>query len=195
LLTANGPTPAIQTLPAGLYPVWRNQDTVTHTVTFANGCSIQVAAGAMGQCSNGFSNVVGTYAYTVDGTNQASVVVTAEGRTVTLKAQSHRIGRGSDLMLSGKLAIAQLSPPALQGPRQPVIVLARPDRHHPFRRIAVVTAKPHRANSRGLPYSVWQLRVRPRAHMIYIAEANSQPAGGKYWRQAWSKSFRVRVGR
>jgi hypothetical protein len=194
-LTANGPSPAVQTLPAGLYPIWINKDTVTHTVTFANGCSIQVAAGSRGQCSNGFSSVVGHYAYTVDGTAQASIVVTAEGRIVTLAAKSHRIGRGSELTLHGKLAVATQSPPAFQGPRQPVIVLARPDRYHPFHRIAVVTAKPRRSKTLTNVHSVWQLRVRPRAHMIYIVEANSQPAGGKYWQRAWSRPFRVRVGR
>jgi hypothetical protein len=50
-----------------------------------------------------------------------------------------------------------------------VIVLARPDRYHPFHRIAVVTAKPRRAARPASAYSVWQ--------------------------QAWSKPFRVRIGR
>ena len=94
-LTPTGPSPAVLTISAGLYPVWINQDTVTHTVTFANGCSIQVAPGGYGQCTNGFSGVVGDYAYTVDGTAQASIVVTAEGRTVTLTARRHTIKRGS----------------------------------------------------------------------------------------------------
>jgi plastocyanin len=195
LLTANGPSPAVQTVPAGMYPLWINQDTVAHTVTLANGCSFQVAPAAFGQCTNGFSEVVGTYAYTVDGTTQASIVVTAEGRTLTLGAKSHRIDRGSVLRLHGKLAAGTAGPPVVQGPRQPVIVLARPDRHHPFHRIAVVTAKPHRAQNPGSAYSVWRLRVRPKARTIYIAEADSQPQAGQYWQQAWSRPFRARVGR
>ncbi len=194
-LTPTGPSPAVLTIPAGLYPVWINQDTVPHTVAFANGCSIQVAPGGYGQCTRGFSSVVGDYAYTVDGTAVASIVVTAEGRIVTLGAKSHGIGRGSELTLHGKLAVATQSPAAFQGLRQPVIVLARPDRYHPFHRIAVVTAKPHRSKSPASAHSVWQLRVRPRARTIYIVEANSQPAGGQYWERAWSRPFRVRVGR
>jgi hypothetical protein len=180
-----------------LYPVWRNNDTVSHTVTFANGnCSVQVAPGQIGQCSNGFSNGVGSYPYTVDGTDQANIVVTAEGRTVTLGASSHRIGRGSRLMLRGRLAVAQQSPPTFQGPRQPVILLARPDRFHPFQQIAVVTAKPRPpVHDLSNVYSSWHLRVRPKARTIYIVEANSQPVGGQYWQRAWSKPFRVRVGR
>jgi plastocyanin len=196
-LTPTGPSPANLTIPAGMYPVWENKDSVTHTVAFANdGCSVRVAPGEIGQCTDGFSSVVGGYAYTVDGTTQASIVVTAEGRIVTLGARSHRIGRGSELRLHGKLAVTTTGPPAFQGPRQPVIVLARPDRYHPFHRIAVATAKPaHRSTRSASVHSVWHLRVRPRARTIYIVEANSQPAGGQYWQQAWSKPFRVRVGR
>lgn len=193
-LTASGPSPAVQKFPAGLYPLWINQDTVAHTVTLANGCSFQVSPGAIGQC-DGFSSVVGDYPYTVDGTAQARLVVTADRRTVTLGARNHRIGRGSELLLHGKLTAWSAGPPVFQGPRQPVIVLARPDRYHPFHRIAVVTAKPRRAERPASAHSVWQLHVRPRAKTIYIAEANSQPAGGEYWQRALSKPFRVRVGR
>ncbi len=139
--------------------------------------------------------MVGDYPYTVDETAQASLVVTADGRTVTLGTRRHRIDRGSVLTLHGTLAVGTGSPPALQGPRQPVIVLARPDRYHPFHRIAVVTAKPHRSQNLGNAHSDWQLRVRPGTNKIYIAEANSQPTGGQYWQRAWSQPFRVRVGR
>jgi hypothetical protein len=59
----------------------------------------------------------------------------------------------------------------------------------------VVTAKPRRAERPASAYSVWQLRVRSRAKTIYIAEANSQPQSGRVWQQAWSKPFRVRIGR
>jgi hypothetical protein len=194
-LTANGPSPAVGTFPAGMYPIWINQDTVAHTVAFANGCSIQVAAGAVGQCGNGLWNVVGDYPYTVDGTTQASVDVTAESRAVSLTAKRHGIRRGSELMLHGRLAIAMLSPPVLEGPRQPVTVLARSDRYHAFHRIAVVIAKPHRLKNRATAYSVWHLRVRPRTQTTYIVEANSQPAIGQFWQQAWSSRFTVRVHR
>jgi len=195
VLTPTGPSPAVVTIPAFLYPVWMNQDSVPHTVTFANGeCSVQVAPGAIGQCANGFSNGVGDYAYTVDGTAQASIVVTAIGRSVSLGARTHSIDRGSGVRLHGRLRIQTGSPPALVGPSQPVTVLARSDRHHPFQRIKVVTAKPHRSQSPGDAYSVWQLRVRPGANKIYIAEANFQPKGGQVWERAWSRPFRVRVG-
>jgi hypothetical protein len=196
-LTATGPSPAVQTIPAGLYPVWVNQDTVTHTVTFANGCSIQVAPGGYGQCTNGFSGVVGDYPYTVDGTTQASIVVVADGRSVTLTARRHTIKRGSELMLRGALAVAQLSPPSTQGPRQPVVVLARPDGDRLFHPSAVVTAKPHRFRGGSFVnvHSVWRLRVRPRTSTTYIVEARYQPAGGQFWQRARSGPFRVRVRR
>jgi plastocyanin len=197
-LTPTGPSPATLTIPAGLYPVWMNQDTVTHTVTFASGCSIQVAPGELGQsqCTSGLGGVVGDHPYTVDAKAQGNIVVVARGRTVTLEAKRHRIARGSELLLHGKLTIEQLSPPMVQGPRMPVTVLARPDRFHPFHRIAVVMAKPRSSvHSLSNVYSAWHLRVRPRMRMIYIAEANSQPASGQYWQQAWSKPFRVGVAK
>jgi len=73
-------------------------------------------------------------------------------------------------------------------------VLARPDRHHSFHRIAVVMAQPRRSPNPADAHSVWQLRVRPGTNKIYIAQASSQPKGGQVWQDAWSKPFRVRVG-
>lgn len=196
-LTATGASPSVQRLPAGQASVrWVNQDTVAHTVTFANSaCSMQIAPGDSGTCSNLFPGPAGDYAYSVDGTGQASIEVIAMARNVTLLASSHTIHRGSELRLHGDLAVAQTSPPIVEGPLQPVIVLARHDRRHPFHRIAVVTARAHRPRNLANAHSVWQLRVRPRASTIYIVEANFQPPGGQYWQRAWSKPFRLRVGR
>jgi hypothetical protein len=177
--------------------VWFNNDTVTHTVVFANGlCSIQVAPGGYGQCANGYGGAyVGNYAYTVDNAFQASIITVADARSVSLNGKRHAIRRGSPLRLHGSLHDYDLSPPGA-GPEQPIIVLARHDRYHPFRRIAVVMAKLHPTpKSHVHPWGqlTWQLRVRPRARMIYIAEANSQPQGGQVWQRAWSRPFRVLV--
>jgi hypothetical protein len=185
-LTPTGPSPTVMTIPAGLYPVWGNQDTVTHTVVFANGeCSLQLAPGDIKGC-NGFGFSLGQYAYTVDGKVQASVVVVAEARDVTLHARSHSIRRGAELKLHGELRIPILSPPVRPAP-QPVIVLARPDRYHPFRPIKVVSAKTHGWHLQ------WKLRVRPRAHTIYIVKAASQPPEGPFWQNVWSKPLTVVV--
>jgi hypothetical protein len=196
-LTPTGPSPAVLTIPAGMYPLWINNDTATHTVVFANGsCSIQVAPGGFGQCTNGYGGgYVGDYAYTVDNTFQASIVIVADGRSVSLHARRHTIRLGTALRLHGRLQDYDLSPPGA-GPEQPIIVLARHDRHHPFRRIAVVRAKLHPTpKSHVHPWGelIWQLRVRPRTRTIYIAEANYQPQGGQVWQQAWSKPFKVLV--
>ena len=188
-LTPTGPAPIVLTLPAGHYPAWINQDQVTHTVVFANGlCSLQVAPGEAKSCSDGFSEFVGRYPYTVDGTVQASIVVVPEPRAVTLTARSHRSQPGARLTLHGQITVPILSPPAPPLP-QPVTVLARHDSNHPFRRIAVVVARPH-----GWQL-LWHLDVRPRVTTTYIAEANSQPAGGQFWQQARSRPFKVLVTR
>ncbi len=196
-LTPTGPSPAVMTIPAGMYPVWSNNDTVTHTVVFANGsCSIQVAPGAIGQCINGYGGgYVGDYAYTVDNTFQASIITVAADRSVSLSARHHTIRRGATIRLYGRLQDYDLSPPG-PGTEQPIIVLARHNRADPFRRIAVRTAKLHPTpKSHVHPWGelIWQLRVRPRARTTYIAEANSQPQGGQVWQQAQSKPFEVRV--
>jgi len=196
-LTPTGPSPAVMNIAPGLGQVWfSNADTVIHTVDFANGlCSLQVAPGDREQCANGFMGHVGDYPYTVDGISQAELVVEPVGRSVSLGARSHTIHRGNQLRLHGRLREenSNWSPPSAGIP-QPIIVLARRNGHQPFRRIAVVTAKVHRP-TKGAPFgeSLWQVRVRPQRHMIYIAEANSQPKGGQVWQRAWSKTFRVFV--
>ena len=199
-LTPTGPSPSFLSTAAGLGPVWfNNTDTVTHTVVFANGlCSIQVAPGSRGQCTSDFMSYIGDYPYTADGTSRGDVVVEAVGRTVSLVASRNRLRRGSQLRLHGRLQEenSNWSPPTAGQP-QAIIVLARPDRYHPFRRVAVVMARLDRTRKRNAPFGelLWQLRVRPRAHTIYIAEANSQPAGGQFWQRAWSRPFRVDVAK
>jgi hypothetical protein len=187
-LTATGPVPAIQTVSTVTYPYWINQDTVAHTVSFANGrCTVQVAPGGLADCPTGFASGPGD-AYTVDGTAQASVVVQIAGRTVTLGARTHQIAGGARLTLHGHLT--SFVPLPAPGPASPVTVLARSDRMHPFRRLAVV--KPKIDYPKGSFVVLrWHLRVRPRARTIYIAEANTNP---QTWQRAWSKPFRVRVG-
>ena len=198
-LTAAGPSPATLKLPAGYNAQWSNTDTVTHTVVFANGlCSIQVAPGSRGQCTSNFTSYVGEFPYTVDGTNHAELVVEAIPRSVSLRARSHTIEQGSRLTLNGTLKDIQYPSPPNAGSEQPIIVLARPDRYHAFHRIAVVRAKLHTPKGPIDPFSgrlLWRLRVHPRAKTIYIAEANYQPQGGQVWQRAWSRPFRVRVGR
>jgi hypothetical protein len=196
-LTPSGPSPDIETFSAygGAVPVWVNDDQVTHTVVFANGlCTLHVAPGAQGNCTNDwFWDYVGRYPYTVDGTTQASLVVSPALRTVTLTARSHTFRRGARLLLHGALAYFSTSgidlPP---GPYSdmPVIVLARHDRQHAFHRIAM--AKTGELQSSSYP---WQLYVHPKTTTTYIAETTDQPELGQVWTNATSKPFRVVVKR
>jgi hypothetical protein len=188
-LTASGPSPSVlNTRAGGRSPLWINQDQVAHTVTFANGlCSFQVAPGGQGDCANDFFASVGQYSYTVDGTVPASVNVSLNPRTVTLTARRHTIKQGGRLRLHGILRYALNGPPSFSS-RMPVTLLARPDRHHPFRRVAV-TAKPksRRSLSSGFP---WKLYVHPKRTTIYLAEAVSDPT---HWQPARSRPFKVVV--
>jgi plastocyanin len=191
-LAPSGPTPAAVDIPAGTYPVWRNVDTVTHTVAFAKGlCSFQVAPGAIGQCA-GVGLAVGSHPYTVDGTVQASINVTPEGRTVTLGAPRHEIKRGARLTLHGLLKYGYAGPPVFRGSRTSmrVTVLARHDRREPFR--AVASVRPGALRASGYP---WRREIHPRRTTTYIVEAVSQPASGQYWQHAHSEPFTVIVRR
>ena len=188
-LTANGPSPSIlDTTAGGRSPLWINQDQVTHTVVFANGlCSLQLAPGDRGDCSNDFFASVGQYPYTVDGTVQASVIVSLNPRTVTLTASRHTVKRGGRLLLHGVLDYALSGPPSFSS-RMPVTLLARSDLHHPFRRVAVTTKlKTRRSLSSGFR---WTLYVHPRRTTIYMAEATSS---ANYWQPAMSRPFKVVV--
>jgi hypothetical protein len=199
-LTPTGPSPAVLSVPASLGQVWfSNTDTVTHTVVFADAsCSLQVAPVTRSLCtSDDFWDYVGDYAYTVDGTSQAQVVVEPVRRSVSLTARTHAVSRGSQLRLHGRLREenSNWSPPSAGAP-QPITVLARPDPHHAYHRIAVVRATLH-PRTKNAPFGelLWQLRVRPRARTTYIAEANYQPEAGQVWRVARSSPFTVRVRR
>lgn len=190
VLTPTGASPAVLTIPAGMYPLWTNNDHVTHTVTFANGlCSLQVAPGDVQGC-NDEPWVAGQYAYTVDGTIQASVVVNAlPPPTVSLTARSHTIPRGrAQVRLHGTLNPSTCCGPPIFVLRMPIIVLARHDRHHPFRPIATVRSE------KRMPYGggfAWQLNLHPKTKTIYIAEVNYQPQGEQGQRPAWSRPFKV----
>lgn len=190
-LTSNGPSPADMTILAGQYPLWHNSDTTTHSVAFANGlCSFQLAPGASGECPAGFENA-GSYPYTVDGTIQAGLVVTATAPdTVTLTAGGHSLRRGASLRLHGTLAAYEccLPPPSSVGLH--VVVFARHDRHHPFRRLA--RGAPGRDSVAGFHYP-WSLHVRPRATTIYIARVRYVRGGVQGPQVAWSRPFKVRV--
>jgi hypothetical protein len=191
-LTPRGPTPAAVDIPAGMYPVWQNQDTVAHTVVFANGlCSFQVAPGAIEQCA-GVGFAVGSHPYTVDGTAPASITVTPEGRTVTLGAPRHEIKRGARLTLRGLLRYGYAGPPVFPGSRTSmrVTVLARHDRREQFR--AVASVRPGALKASGYP---WRREIHPRRTTTYVVEAVSQPTSGQYWQPAQSEPFTVVVRR
>jgi len=189
ILTPSGPSPSVLDVTGGGYLFWINQDQVTHTVTFANGqCSFQLAPGARGNCGNDFPLAsVGEYTYTVDGTFQGSVIVShnPQPRTVTLTARRHTIKRGGRLLLHGMLDYPIGSPPDFYS-RMPVTLLARPDRYHRFKRVAV-TAKQKRRGPSGFP---WKLYVHPKATTIYMAEATSSADS---WQPAKSRPFKVVV--
>jgi hypothetical protein len=196
-LTPTGPVPATLTLVSGLpvYPVWHNADTVTHSVSFADGlCSIQVPPGATMGCDLSWD--VGQYAYTVDGTTQARITMAPDPRIVTLSASSHTIERGAYLRLHGLLSYGAAGGEPDSYPYltfMPVVVLARHDRHHPFRQVANAATGLGSITANGNTDWPWWLNARPNATTIYIVEVNYQPDAGQIWQDATSKPFKIVV--
>ena len=103
---------------------------------------------------------MGQYAYTVDGTSPASITMVPDRRTVTLTASSHTIKRGARLHLDGLLSYGIGSPPPTvwSFTDMPVMVLARHDRHHPFRQIATGSLAIRLGDTDGWP---WWLDLHP----------------------------------
>jgi hypothetical protein len=195
-LTSSGPSPALLSTTANYgHLEFRNTDSVSHRVTFANGsCSADVAPNDAVQC--GSLLYVGHYPYTVDGTTQAEVVVEPAARHVSLLASRHAVWRGSKITLHGRLMEGGLGGPPGAGSPQRIIVIARPYEGHPSCRIGTVMATLHPPTKRArYGELLWHLRIRPRFGMTYVAIASYQPKGGQVWVRALSKPFRIAVRR
>lgn len=205
-LTATGPSPsALKTYATDLL-IFDNQDSVTHTVVFANGrCTLSVAPGQEigpggsqvlqgGQqpaptpagCSHDFTVYAGSYAYTVDGSSQGTIDVRANRRSVSLTAPSHDVRLGAQLTLHGEVHFGgDFGQMVLNAPF-PVVIYARHG-GQPYRRIALLRASGHTGY-------FWHLTVRPGARTTYLAELRGQGgARGRIWRDAKSSPFTVRV--
>lgn len=194
-LTPTGPSPSVLNLPSGLYPVWTNQDTVPHSVVFANGlCSFPVTAQLWHRCAG--AEYAGTYAYTVDGKFAGTVITTPYRRSVTLSARTRAVPRQARLTLHGRVVQSNTG----AAPPPPVVVLARPDSALPFEYVATVRTKgDHRSTY------AWKLDVvPPNVTTTYIAEVTTQrlcyfPASqcshpqGQVWVNAKSRPFTVRI--
>jgi hypothetical protein len=203
-LSASGPMPStigVRALSHGV--IFVNQDSVAHTVVFADGrCSLTVPPGEPpvneSSCTSRRHGVwpiyVGSYVYAVDGTFPGTIRVVPWYRSVSLTARTHTIRLGSQLTLHGQLTYRDPNGgPALcgDGLRHPLRVLARHDRSRHFKRIAMFPVPGREANSGTTRCTFsWQLKVRPGERTTYIANAKGR---ADYWMQATSKPFTVRV--
>lgn len=200
-LTAAGPSPSTLKITAGQYMVFHNEDSVTHTVIFANGlCSLTVTPGEWvgpgysvngslhPDCNDNVPFYAGSYPYTVDGKAPGVVDTALASRSVTLTARTPRVRRGQRLTLHGSARWDNNATPLANQAPFPVIVLARHAGRHTFRAIARVTME-------GSPdaSAVWHLKVRPGVATTYIAELTGQLPGGTIWKQATSRPFTVRI--
>ena len=194
-LTATGPSPSTLEMSALHGVLFRNRDSISHTVVFANGlCWLTVAAGQLARCGR-FVAFVGNYAYTVDGKFPGTVVTMPLGRSVSLTARTHTIRVGTRVTLHGQVTRTQTG----AAPPPPVVVLARHNSKQPFEPVATArTRGSHQTTYR------WRLEVKPKAATAYIAEVTAQrlcyyPASrcahpqGQVWVNAKTRPFTVRI--
>jgi plastocyanin len=201
-LTGTGPSPTTLTIKASEHVHFYNGDSVPHTVVFANGlCSLTVPAGATSRvqgavCSNRFDEYVGTYAYTVDGKFNGTVITTPLTRSVSLAARTHSIRGGTRLTLHGRVNPPgwrhHVSNPAGWRTNVSVIVLARHNSKHPYRPIATVNPG-LMAKVPGNWKQHWTLTVQPGETTTYIAKVTAQAPQGQIWTNAKSRPFTVRI--
>jgi hypothetical protein len=193
-----------------------NTDSVTHTVVFANGhCTLTLTPGEQGgpgvsingsqnPCDN-FPYYVGHYPYMADGKFPGTIETTPWPSSVTLTAPTHTIRPGTRLILHGQLTAPYFGGPLplRKGWRFPVIVLARHNGRHPFRRIATVLIPSwtDKVDQGEVAYP-WKLTVRPAARTTYIAESTGQIIllngtgqipQGQFWAKVTSHPFPVRT--
>jgi hypothetical protein len=203
-LTASGPSPTtVRVYPISDVVDFFNQDSVAHTVVFAEGhCSLHIPPGGENpsyyHCADHghgqWPFYVGSYPYSVDGKIPGTVDVVGFFRSVSLTAQTHTVRLGGRLNLHGQLTLTNpKGGPGLcaVGNHSPVVrVLARHDRSHPFQRIAMFALRLRgRSTSHGCNYA-WQLKVRPGLPTIYIADSK---LSANLWKPATSRPFTVRI--
>jgi len=213
-LTATGPSPSTVRMAASWDLEFRNTDSLTHAVVFANGCSLTVTPGELavlyvngGPCNN-FSSYVGSYAYTVDGTFPGMVVTTPLRRFVTLTARTHTIRVGTRLTLHGQVLRNDQGSALNVTLPVPVVVLARHNRTQPFKPVATIRARfQGDVTNAAIHYHArygWKLNVQPDVTTTYIAKVTSQrlcwrPASrcahpqAQLWANPKSRLFTVRV--
>jgi hypothetical protein len=213
LLTATGPSPSTVRMPASWRLEVRNTDSRTHTVVFANGCSLTLAADELrvlglygGRCTS-FSSYVGSYAYKVDGKFPGTVVTTPLRRLVTLTARTRTIRVGARLTLQGQVVRHDQGNGLNDSLPVSVVVLAHHNSKQPFEPIATVRARLRgdvtNSTHKNARYR-WKLNVQPDVTTTYIAKVTSQrwcvrPASrcahpqGQLWTNPKSQPFTVRI--
>lgn len=206
-LTAIGPSPStVRMYPISDVLIFVNQDSVVHTVVFADGdCVLDVPPGeppvneshCVDHGHGQWPLYVGSYAYTVDGKFPGTVDVAGFPRSVSLTARTHTLRLGGQVRLRGQLTLTNPSGGpglcAFSGRHvySPVVrVLDRHDSNHPFQRIAMFSLRLRgQSSSQGCDYP-WHLKVRPGLRTTYVADSK---LSANLWKPATSKPFTVRV--
>jgi plastocyanin len=199
-VTAFGPSPTRVTIEPTDRVFFHNQDSVTHTVNFHTdgSCSLNLSPGEVSACVGLWPRDIGNYPYTVDGMFGGVVTVEGFNRSISLTARTHTIRLGHQLRLHGQFTYEvdpdRYCPTGRGGDSADAVrVLARQNRSHPYRLIAMFPVRAHHThvpvgdNGCTLP---WHLTVRPGVRTTYIAEATGL---AQFYKQAMSSPYTVLI--
>lgn len=199
-----GPSPSsAQTRSPSLFG-WVNEDSVAHTVTLDERCTLTIQPGESASCRIADAYkvfTVGTYRYRVSGTAEpeGEIVVTPNLRRVTLAASRTKVRAGEAVTLGGTVVAREMDFGLYMGPDlgHPVTLFRRVAGSERFRAVGQAASKQDAAScSASLGGCVttgrWSVTVRPSSTATYVARS-SDAAGHQIWHNAESRPVVVRV--
>lgn len=194
-----GPSPSSVRTPSPSVFGWVNEDSVAHTVTLNDRCTLTIQPGESAACRVADAYrvfAVGTYRYRVSGTAQpeGEIVVTPNLRQVTLAASRARVRAGETVTFRGTVVAGAVDWGLYPGPdlNHPVTLLRRVAGSKRFRAVGQASSKRDvtSCNSLGcLTTGAWSVTVRPSATATYVARSS----GDRIWQDATSRPVVVRV--
>lgn len=194
-----GPSPSVaQTASPSLFS-WVNEDSVAHTVTLNERCTLTIPPGERASCRVADAYrvfTVGTYRYRVSETAQpeGEIVVTPNLRRVTLAASQVRVRPGEAVTFRGTVVARAMDWGLYPGPdlNHPVTLFRRVAASRRFRAVGQASSKRDVGScsaSGCVTTGAWSVTVRPSATATYVARSS----GDEIFQNAESRPVVVRV--
>ena len=180
--------PSVRVKAEHVLPVWINEDSISHTLSFDEGCKVTVAAGSRHNASCGGRLLkTGTHRYQINELPnvEGQLVVVPNERRVTLRSSRREARVGQPVTFSGTIVVENIafSPPY----GQTITLLRRNQDARRFVPIERVVCLP-----RSCRNYAWSITLRPTATATYVARIQDKP-GSVIWERADSAKVVVQV--